>query len=413
MALQIRRGTDTERQGVVFALGELVYTTNTQKLYVGDGLTMGGVDIMANMEGAVASVNGQTGPVVLTTDDISDTSANKKYFTDALAIAAIGNDLTRVGATHTDISFIYDGTHISAIVDTGSIAGITAILQDTNPTLGGDLDLNEFDISGAGNIDIVGGVNASGNISTSAGTLSTADLTITGATLTSTVAKPLGDDRSDNMVTVGSATNPNTLWMYSDNNFGVFTGISDGTNNAGITFKISKGTLQAKTTMASGDAVGFIDAQAYDGTGYVNVGAFGLFVDPTPGTVVTTGSAPGAFGVIVVDAAGDTQNMSFTSNGVLSIPTVAVGDGDATNPSIVFSTDNGVDTGFFHPGDGIVCVATNAQESARFTSGGIKSSGFIQVAQVNGTLPTPAAGMIVLDGTTFKGYNGSAWVALN
>lgn len=357
MALQIRRGTDTERQGVVFALGELVYTTNTQKLYVGDGLTMGGVDIMANMEGAVASVNGQTGPVVLTTDDISDTSANKKYFTDALAIAAVGNDLTRVGATHTDISFVYDGTHISAIVDTGSIAGITAVVQDTAPQLGGDLDLNTSDISGEGNIDIVGGVNSTGNISTSAGTLSTADLTITGGTITSIVEKPLGDDRSDDMVTFGTDTNPNTLWINSNNNFGVFTGISDGTNNAGISFKISRGSLQVKTATQPGDAVGFLDARAYDGTDYVGVGAFGMFVDPTPGTVVTTGSVPGAFGVVVVDALGGTQNMAFTSNGVLSVPTVqSTGFADAaardlaitapTGGMIVYLQDTGAFTGY-------------------------------------------------------------------
>lgn len=28
-------------------------------------------------------------------------------------------------------------------------------------------------------------------------------------------------------------------------------------------------------------------------------------------------------------------------------------------------------------------------------------------------IPTPATGMIVLAGTVFYGYNGSAWVALN
>lgn len=28
-------------------------------------------------------------------------------------------------------------------------------------------------------------------------------------------------------------------------------------------------------------------------------------------------------------------------------------------------------------------------------------------------IPTPVSGMIVLAGTTFYGYNGSAWVALN
>ena len=46
MALQIRRGTEAERTaggGVVFAEGELIYVTDTDSLYVGDGSTAGGV----------------------------------------------------------------------------------------------------------------------------------------------------------------------------------------------------------------------------------------------------------------------------------------------------------------------------------------------------------------------------------
>jgi hypothetical protein len=43
MALQIRRGTDAERQAVTFAEGELIYTTDTKLLYVGDGTTAGGI----------------------------------------------------------------------------------------------------------------------------------------------------------------------------------------------------------------------------------------------------------------------------------------------------------------------------------------------------------------------------------
>lgn len=362
MALQIRRGTDTERQGVVFALGELVYTTNTQKLYVGDGLTMGGVDIMANMAGAVASVNGQVGAVELDTSMIDEN--NNLYFTGERAISAVGNDLSRVGSTHTGISFTFTGGHITAVVDTNA-TGINNVVEDTTPQLGGDLDLNSNDISGVGTIDIIGSINSTGNLSTSEGTISTADLTITNATITSTVAKPLGDDRSDDMVTVGTATNPNTLWVYGEKNFGVFTGTSDGTSNAGISFKISRGTLQVPTAMQSGDGVGFLDAQAYDGTNYVGVGAFGMFVDPTPGTVVATGSVPGAFGVIVVDAGGGTQNLSFTSDGVLAAPVLRT-------------------TGVY---------ADNTARDAAITA--------------------PAAGMMILVGTQFQGYTGSAWVALS
>jgi hypothetical protein len=43
MALQVRRGTDAQRTGIVFDAGEPAWTTDTQILYVGDGTTSGGV----------------------------------------------------------------------------------------------------------------------------------------------------------------------------------------------------------------------------------------------------------------------------------------------------------------------------------------------------------------------------------
>jgi hypothetical protein len=42
MGLEFRRGSDLQRQGVVFASGEPVWTTDTNVLYVGDGVTAGG-----------------------------------------------------------------------------------------------------------------------------------------------------------------------------------------------------------------------------------------------------------------------------------------------------------------------------------------------------------------------------------
>jgi len=49
--IQVRRGTDATRQFVVFDQGEPVYTTDTKKLYVGDGVTMGGVPLSNNNYG--------------------------------------------------------------------------------------------------------------------------------------------------------------------------------------------------------------------------------------------------------------------------------------------------------------------------------------------------------------------------
>ena len=42
MALRLRRGTNVERGLITPADGELVYTTDTKRLYVGDGTTVGG-----------------------------------------------------------------------------------------------------------------------------------------------------------------------------------------------------------------------------------------------------------------------------------------------------------------------------------------------------------------------------------
>ena len=50
MSFRLRRGTDSERQSVVFAEGELAYTTDSKELYVGDGTTLGGIKITGSVE---------------------------------------------------------------------------------------------------------------------------------------------------------------------------------------------------------------------------------------------------------------------------------------------------------------------------------------------------------------------------
>lgn len=45
MALKLRRGTDSGRSAITPAEGEPIFTTDTKKLYVGDGSTVGGIAV--------------------------------------------------------------------------------------------------------------------------------------------------------------------------------------------------------------------------------------------------------------------------------------------------------------------------------------------------------------------------------
>ena len=41
--MRLRRGTDVQRQEIIFEVGELIYVTDTKDVYVGDGVTAGGI----------------------------------------------------------------------------------------------------------------------------------------------------------------------------------------------------------------------------------------------------------------------------------------------------------------------------------------------------------------------------------
>ena len=103
MSLRIRRGTDAQRQSVQLDIGELAYTTDTQKLYVGDGTVLGGHNILATSAGA---------------------------------------------------GLVFDS--ITQTLKLSTSVGIASVSADTAPRLGGNLVLNTYDISGTGNILITG-----------------------------------------------------------------------------------------------------------------------------------------------------------------------------------------------------------------------------------------------------------------
>jgi hypothetical protein len=92
MSLKLRRGTNTQRTGITPAEGELIYTTDTKKLYVGDGSTIGGIAVDT-------SGSGITDIVQDTTPQLGgDLDVNGYYFVSSADIRLAPNNRVVVGS---------------------------------------------------------------------------------------------------------------------------------------------------------------------------------------------------------------------------------------------------------------------------------------------------------------------------
>ena len=70
MALQIRRGTAAQLANITPSAGELIYTTDTKVVVVGDGSTAGGISIAVGGSGNVSGTNLLTAGVASATGNV-------------------------------------------------------------------------------------------------------------------------------------------------------------------------------------------------------------------------------------------------------------------------------------------------------------------------------------------------------
>jgi hypothetical protein len=468
MSLRIRRGTDAQRQGIVFDLGEILYTTDNQQLWVGDGITAGAKNILATSAGAGLVWNAvdnvlefNTANLGINTSEV--TEGSNKYFTTQRAQDAAASLFTT--GSHSHITFAYDDVtgKINATVTLDGV-GLLNLQQDVSPSLGGNLNLNSRNIVGTGNINTTGtlttsgtitgssfstsGAVSSGSLSTSgavssgslstSGTVSCASFTTSG-TITSTLG--LGGNlilNGRNITGNGNININSSAFRILNSGTGQFSikhsrlGIessadvlnelnilatTDGTlnNPAHVAILASKGTIDTPTNTSPGDILGIYTIRGYRDGNYYPGTILGAAWAPN---ATFTGNFPASIFSIVVGNNVAPISYVFDNNGVLTTPTLMAGDGSATNPSIGFTTDGGKDSGFFHPGDGVIAVTNNGVEKSRFDAGGIRTSGFMKVGSFNGSgnYPSPAeVGMIILDSSNgnFYGYSGTSWKQLN
>ena len=56
MPLQLRRGTDSNRLSITPVVGEPIFTTDTKKLFIGDGSTVGGITVSGIDSAQITSI---------------------------------------------------------------------------------------------------------------------------------------------------------------------------------------------------------------------------------------------------------------------------------------------------------------------------------------------------------------------
>ena len=216
--------------------------------------------------------------------------------------------------------------------------------------------MNNQNITGTGNIGITGNLSATGTISATTGlgaNLALNNYNINGFGNINIV----GFLAATGPVTVGNTITDGTLNIYNQQSSYCLLNSITGANTAFMEMQVSNGSFATPTPITQNDLIGGMIFR-----GYVTGGTFerAVVIGAQADGNVINGQVPGKFLVVTTNAAGSGANtLSFDKNGVLSTP-------------------------------------------------------ILQVANVSGTLPTsPAIGMIVLDGTIFKGYTSAGWVDLN
>lgn len=317
MALRLRRGSDAQRLTITPADGELIYETTNKRLFVGDGVTVGGNGVSA----PVTSVNAKVGAVTLNSDEIPE-GTNHFFYTDNRALDAVGAMFQ--GGSHTNITFTYNSTE-------NTISATSAGAYTNNDAL-----------------DAVGGALLASN-------LTNTGITFSYDSETNSISATVADSGSG---TVGSGTTgqfpyyaatgsaiaaigPNLTWTPTGNILthtdGVFNIVSEVGDKAVIRFdsyhgntiptslalRRARGSLATPAAVQTGDVLNSIVFSAHDGTGFLRSGAI---VSSTTGTVAT-GKVPNSLLFETTNSDGISDyRLRISDEGIVTIGPVAVDD---------------------------------------------------------------------------------------
>ena len=374
MAFQVRRGTDTQRSGITPAEGEIIYTTDTKKLYVGDASTVGGNAVDTTVASQYNNVAADFIPDTTNTRDIGTAAKLWKEifgvkFNDGTASITGG-----VGAGFSSISATTFNGNLSGNV-TGDVTGNSAGGTHTGPVIG--------NVTGAVTGDIHGSVFANDStlrIDGNANVITNGDIVLNENSLELINAQTvLKVSRTDSATGIGIEQYSPTTTLSA---YKIFTaGVTATTSNC-IEYLSSRNSLLSPQVVQKGDILFTNLANGHDGTAYRRSAFISYAVENDANATVGAGQVPGKIIMVTTPDNGSTEKiLAFDYLGRLGI-----NKGNPTGPAGTLDVD------------GPVQLKVYADNAAR-----------------DAAIATPAAGMVVFNttGTKFQGYTGASWVDLN
>tara|TARA_Y200000002_G_scaffold83096_1_gene65823 strand:+ start:8483 stop:9766 length:1284 start_codon:yes stop_codon:yes gene_type:complete len=427
MALRLRRGTNASRTGVTPAEGEIVYTTDTKKLYAGDGTTLGG-NLVSGMNDLLEDVTPQLG---------GNLDMNSKNIT--------GNGNINITGSVTATNFV--GDYKGSIVGDDSTILVDAVnskivltnnsIKDLSDVAIGTPSTNQLLAWGGANWAptstlSISGLTMSGNIDANSNTI----INLNGLTMGSG-ALNMNTQAITNVTTITAAT-VNATAIDGDLSGSVFadnsTLLVDAVNGQ-ISASIVKGTFSGAV---NGTLDGELTGSVYSDDSTILVdGILSKLVGTVDNALVQTKQVT----VKTIDATDAELRLEYGTAGAGSSTTlgsVKFNDNNTTygyisaSKTAMFINSNGGGKGLSLFNDYMVSGGVKLRVDPANTSfgavteavevvGNVKASGaFMLPVYANDSardtaLSSPSAGMIVFNtaGAKFQGYNGGAWENLN
>lgn len=303
MSFKIRRGTDAERLLITPLEGELIYATDTMKVYVGDGSTAGGVLVTGGGDGGGTGYNGSKG---------------YNGSTGLAATIAVGS--VNTGAPGSAVLVTNSGSSSAATFNFTIPSGFSGSRGEAGlqgGTLVSDLDISTYNIINSVNLTINGTTGGISSSSITAGGLSLNNNTITSSsTFTSGLSNTIGKININDRTSVyirstdhtfpyfriysTTATIPSDIGPYTETN-------------------ASRGSINVPTVIQAGDWLGNIRYRAHDGSAYQLSSSIGFIIDSD--NTVSTGHVPGKiiFSTIPDGNALNSKNLVWDSKGRLGV----------------------------------------------------------------------------------------------